>query len=345
MRPLDTPQASVDCATGSNTIAPCKISAVVPVYGSALAVPELVRRLMSVLAVSADDFEIVLVDDGNLEETNRILAGLYITYPQRLKYIQLMRNFGQHNAIMCGFQHATGDVIITIDDDLQHEPESIPKLLQSLIASNADLVYGVYEQKRHVGGRNLGSWLVNRFYRLIFRMPVTVTSFRAIRRELVDAILRYDLNFTYIDGLLAWNTQRIGMVTVPHHERVDGKSGYTFSKLLGLAMNVFTNFSLLPLQVVSLLGIAAAFGGIGLGFWYLIAALFSLIEIPGYASIIVAVLVLGGLQLLSLGIMGEYLGRLHMNVNRKPQFTIRRILPHTVSTIETSAKNSGSIGD
>jgi undecaprenyl-phosphate 4-deoxy-4-formamido-L-arabinose transferase len=213
-----------------------------------------------------------------------------------------------------------------MDDDLQHEPESIPRLLDQLNAANADLVYGVYDSKKHAGGRNLGSWLVNQFYRLVFRMPVTVTSFRAMRRELVQAILRYDLNFTYIDGLLAWNTRRIEMVTVPHHQRLDGRSGYTFSKLLALAMNVFTNFSLLPLQLVSFVGLLAATGGIGLGSWYLISAMLSQIAVPGYASTIVAVLVLGGLQLLSLGIIGEYIGRLHLNVNRKPQYTIRQVL-------------------
>ncbi len=302
-----------------------KISIVIPVYRSASVLPTLRNRIISALQ-KHEDFEIIFVDDSSPDASWDELVR-FSTGSNNITSIQLMRNFGQHNALMCGFQHAIGDVIVTIDDDLQHEPESIPRLLERLLETNADLVYGVYEQKHHAGGRNVGSWLVNQFYRLVFRMPVTVTSFRAMRRELVDAILRYDLNFTYIDGLLAWNTQRIEMVTVPHHERVDGKSGYTLSKLVGLAMNVFTNFSLLPLQAVSLLGIVAAVGGIALGFWYLIAAIFSLIEVPGYASIIVAVLVLGGLQLLSLGIMGEYLGRLHMNVNRKPQFTIRRRLP------------------
>jgi undecaprenyl-phosphate 4-deoxy-4-formamido-L-arabinose transferase len=268
--------------------------------------------------------QIVAVDDCGPGNGWSQICKLAETRP-RVIGIQLMRNFGQHNALMCGFQHASGDVIVTIDDDLQHEPESVLQLLNHLESTSADLVYGVYDEKKHAGGRNLGSWLVNRFYRLVFRMPVTVTSFRAISKQLVAAILRYDLNFTYIDGLLAWNTQRIEMVTVPHHTRVDGKSGYTIAKLVTLAMNVFTNFSLLPLQLVSFLGIAAALLGMTLGIWYLVAALFAKIQVPGYASIIVAVLVLGGLQLLSLGIIGEYLGRLHLNVNRKPQYTVRSV--------------------
>jgi undecaprenyl-phosphate 4-deoxy-4-formamido-L-arabinose transferase len=298
---------------------------VLPVYGDGRHLPVLVERLIAAFrAAMLGDPTIILVDDcgpGGAWSTICELA----ESSQCVTGIQLMRNSGQHNAIMCGFRHATGDVVITMDDDLQHEPESVPVLIEHLLTTNADLVYGVYNAKKHSGGRNLGSWVVNQFYRLVFRMPVTVTSFRGIRRELVESILRYDLNFTYIDGLLAWNTQRIEMVTVPHHARVDGRSGYTIGKLLTLALNVFTNFSLLPLQLVSCLGLLAAFGGLALGFFYLLAALLAEIQVPGYASIIIAVLVLGGLQLLSLGIIGEYLGRLHLNVNRKPQYTIRQI--------------------
>jgi len=295
------------------------------VYGGARHLFELVARIDTAFGKSQRELpQIVAVDDcgpGNGWTQICQLAKIRLG----VTGIQLMRNFGQHNALMCGFQHAEGDVIVTIDDDLQHEPESILRLLDHLESTSADLVYGVYDEKKHASGRNLGSWLVNRFYRLVFRMPVTVTSFRAIRRELVAAVLRYDLNFTYIDGLLAWNTQRIEMVMVPHHVRADGKSGYTLAKLVTLAMNVFTNFSLLPLQLVSFLGFAVAFLGLALGAWYLIAALFAKIQVPGYASIIVAVLILGGLQLLSLGIIGESLGRLHLNVNRKPQYTVRTV--------------------
>lgn len=272
--------------------------------------------------------QVIFVDDCGPGDAASVIKDIVASRENTIG-IELMRNYGQHNTVMCGFHHATGDVIVTVDDDLQHEPESVLKLIDALQNSSADLVYAIYDAKMHAGWRNLGSWLVNRFYQIVFRMPVTVTSFRAIRRELVEAILRYDLNFTYIDGLLAWNTQRIEMLTVPHHPRAEGKSSYTLGKLVSLAMNVFTNFSLLPLQLVSLIGILAAVGGLGLGTWYLFVALISKIDVPGYASTIVAVLVLGGLQLLSLGIMGEYLGRLHLNVNRKPQYSVRRVVSST----------------
>lgn len=299
-------------------------SVVIPVYGGGSQLTELISRLdFAFQSRGLLRPEVILVDDCGPGDAWALIDEIACCRPMT-QGIRLMRNFGQHNALMCGFHHATGDMIVTIDDDLQHEPESIPSLIKHLLSTKVDLVYGVYDSKKHAEGRNIGSWLVTRFYRLVFRMPVTATSFRAIRRELVNSILRYDLNFTYIDGLLAWNTQRIEMVTVPHHARRDGRSGYTLSKLLALAMNVFTNFSLLPLQLVSFLGLIAAAGGLAMGFYYLLAALFAKIEVPGYASLITAVLVLGGLQLLSLGIMGEYLGRLHLNVNRKPQYTVRQ---------------------
>ncbi len=302
------------------------ISIVIPVFGGGGNIRELLSRVDQLyLHRGMPTPEIVLIDDCGPQDSWDVLSECCHDRPNTIA-IRLMRNFGQHNALMCGFQHATGSIIVTMDDDLQHEPESIPRLVEHLEQTNADVVYGVYDSKKHTGGRNLGSWLVNQFYRIVFRMPVTVTSFRVIRMELVRSILKYNLNFTYIDGLLAWNTQRIEMVSVPHHERADGKSSYTFGKLFGLAMNVFTNFSLLPLQMVSFVGIVAATGGIGLAFWYLFGALFAQVGVPGYASTIVAVLVLGGLQLLSLGIIGEYVGRLHLNVNRKPQYAIRQVI-------------------
>jgi undecaprenyl-phosphate 4-deoxy-4-formamido-L-arabinose transferase len=191
------------------------------------------------------------------------------------------------------------------------------------------VVYGQYLEKKHQPWRNLGSLTVNKFYRLVFRSNVVVTSFRIIRKETLNAILSYDLNFTFVDGLLAWNTRRIGSVLVDHEPRQEGQSGYSLWKLLTLALNLFTNFSLLPLQVVSALGLFCAAGGTLVGFYYLIFFLLGHIEVPGYASTIVAILMLGGCQLLALGIMGEYLGRLHLNVNRKPQYTERQILgPH-----------------
>jgi polyisoprenyl-phosphate glycosyltransferase len=303
------------------------LSIVIPAYRSAAILPALVDRLLVVLNGLGVRYEIIFVEDDSPDEgaTWMTLCNLQRANPESIIRIQLMRNFGQHNALMCGFRQARGRIIITMDDDLQHPPEEVPKLLDALQRAEFDLIYGVYDAKKHHAGRNLGSALTNLFYRVIFRSAARVTSFRAIRRELVLSILSYDLNFTYIDGLLAWNTRRVGQIAVEHQPRAVGRSGYSVGKLVLLAFNLFTNFSLLPLQIVSACGFFAAAGGLLVSFYYLVQYLLSNVVVPGYASTIIAILVLGGIQLMALGVLGEYLGRLHLNVNRKPQYTVRNV--------------------
>jgi polyisoprenyl-phosphate glycosyltransferase len=313
------------------------ISIVVPVYRSQNVLPELCARLTKVLDGLGTEYEIVLVDDGSSDGSWDVLETLQKQYSKSVVAVQLMRNFGQHNALMCGFRHTQGQFVITMDDDLQNPPEEIPKLIKAIEDGGYDLVYGVPGRKQHAFGRNVGSRVVNAFFRIVFRLQVTTTSFRAIRRELLDSILSYNLNFTYIDGLLAWNSTRIGEVTVEHHARTSGRSGYSIAKLLTLALNLFANFSLLPLQFASIVGILASVAGLFVGGYYLTRALLNNIAVPGFASIIVAVMTLGGLQLLALGVIGEYIGRMHLNVNRKPQYTIR--------TIKRSEKSNVPMGD
>lgn len=302
------------------------LSVVIPVYRSAPTLGRLVERLQGVLDATGLDYEIIFVEDGSPDDSWKVLSELRQRSPERIVAIQLMRNYGQHNALMCGFRQSRGRLIVTMDDDLQNPPEEVPKLLKALEAGDYDLVYGQYGDKRHSGWRNLGSGVVNAFYRTVFRNGLTVTSFRVIRRPLMESIFPYNLNFTFVDGLLAWNTQRIGQVEVEHHPRAEGRSGYSLTRLTLLALNLFTNFSLLPLQMVSLLGLGTAIFGLAVAIYYVIQFFLSNIQVPGYASTIVAILVLGGVQLLALGIMGEYLGRLHLNVNRKPQYVMRQVL-------------------
>ncbi len=302
------------------------LSVVIPVYGAERTLEELVARLVTVLDELALHYEIVFIDDGSRDQSWSVLVALQKKYTDRIVAIQLMKNSGQHNAIMCGLRQTRGQYVLTMDDDLQHPPEEIPKMLQGLKQSGLDLVYGKYRSKQHSSHRNLGSSVVNTFYRVVFGNRVVVTSFRLMTRSLVQGICVYDLNFTFVDGLLAWNTDRIGAVEVEHNARQEGRSGYSFRKLLTLALNLFTNFSLMPLQLVSLLGLAASVAGFLGGAYYLIQYFFSKIMVPGYASVIVAILVLGGLQLLSLGVIGEYLGRVHLNINRRPQFRMRQVV-------------------
>jgi undecaprenyl-phosphate 4-deoxy-4-formamido-L-arabinose transferase len=300
------------------------LSVVIPVYNSEATLRELTARATRVLEAEGLSHELIFVDDGSADGSWEVLRSLRDEHPGRIVLAQLMRNYGQHNALMCGFRLARGEVVVTMDDDLQNPPEEIPKLLGALHGRGLDLVYGGYQSKRHSGWRNAGSLAVNAFYRAVFRNPVTVTSFRAVRASLLETILAYDLNYTFVDGLLAWNTTRIGQTPVAHHPRGAGRSGYDLRKLMVLSLNLFTNFSLVPLQVVSCCGFAVSASGFLLAFYYLIVALTTGIPVPGYASTIIAVLAIGGTQLLALGIIGEYLGRLHLNVNRKPQYRVRR---------------------
>lgn len=301
------------------------VSIVIPVYRSAPSVELLLRRVSVVMEAVTPNYEIVLVEDCSPDGTWQAIGKARVAHGDRVVAVQLMRNYGQHNALMCGLRIARGRVIVTMDDDLQNPPEEIPKLLARLREGDFDLVYGGSDARHHAGWRNLGAALVWSFYRRVFGGKITPTTFRAMRYELARSVLFYDLNFTYLDGLLAWCTTRIGEVTVEHHARLIGSSSYSMRKLLVLALNLYTNFSLLPLQLVSAVGLIAAIGGFGLGAYYVVQHFTSSIAVPGFASTIVAVLMLGGVQLLALGVIGEYLGRLHLNVNRKPQFIVRQV--------------------
>jgi undecaprenyl-phosphate 4-deoxy-4-formamido-L-arabinose transferase len=299
------------------------LSVVVPVYRSAATLGLLMQRLTLVLNAQGLRYEIVLVDDGSPDDSWACLETLHQQYGDVMRPIRLMRNYGQHNALMCGLRNSRGRYVVTMDDDLQNPPEEIPKLIDRIELTRADLVYGVPANRQHAQWRNVGSLMVKRFYQKVFRSSVNPTQFRIMERRLVESVQFYDLNFTYLDGLLAWCTQSIAEAEVDHATRQHGRSGYNMSKLLGLALNLYTNFSLIPLQVVSLMGVLASASGFAAALYFLAQRLLSNVAVPGYASTIGAVLILGGIQLLALGIMGEYLGRLHLNVNRKPQYLIR----------------------
>lgn len=302
------------------------LSVVIPVYRGAATLPALVERLVPVLEGLGSSWELVLVDDGSPDDSWKRMLELHRRHPDRVVAVRLMRNFGQHNALMCGLRRARGETVVTMDDDLQHPPEELPKLLAALRERELDLVYGAFEERRHRAWRNLGSSVMTTVFRWLFGVDFGFTSFRAMRRELVRSVFTYDLNFTFLDGLLAWNTDRIGAVPVRHDTRARGETGYSTAKLLLLSLNMLTNFSLAPLQLVAWLGVLAAGIGLALGSVFLVAALAGQVLVPGYASLIVAVLMLGGIQMLALGIIGEYLGRVHLNINRKPQFVEREVL-------------------
>lgn len=318
--PAHRPDAGLIVSQGMPELS---ISIVIPVYNSARTLDQLHARLTATLGALGQSYEIIFVDDGSRDDSWAGLEALRAIDPVHVVAVQLMRNYGQHNTLMCGLEMTRGSYIVTMDDDLQNPPEEIPKMLAHIERSGMDLVYGCPNDRKHAGWRNFGSAIVWHFYRTVFRNPVTPTPFRVMRHQLAKSVMFYDLNFTYLDGLLAWCTSRIGAIEVEHHARAEGRSNYSIRKLVVLALNLYTNFSLLPLQIVSGIGLLTACSGFLLGAYYLFQYLVSNILVPGFASTIIAVLILGGAQLLALGVIGEYLGRLHLNVNRKPQFVVR----------------------
>lgn len=305
------------------------LSVVIPVYNSESTLRELKERLDKVLhhLVGADRFEIVFINDGSKDSSWALLKEMAICNSHVIA-INLMRNFGQHNAIMCGLSNAKGEYVVTMDDDLQNPPEEIPKLFDE-INIGCDVVYGIYQEKNHPFFRNIGSECVQFIYRKTFNAKTKLTAFRIMRGELVSRILSYEKSFTFIDGLISWYTTRIGAVTVRHDSRKIGKSGYSIKMLLILALNLMTNFCIAPLQVATATGLLFALFGFVFGAFFVIKKAFWGIPVSGFTSLIVTVTVFSGVQLLTVGMLGEYIGRIHINVNNRPQYAIRELINAT----------------
>ena len=299
------------------------LSIVVPVYNGANSVGQLVTALEG-LEVSGG-LEIVLVVDGSPDNSLVVCRSLLDTCKVPLTVVDLARNFGEHNAVMAGLHHVRGRHVITMDDDLQNPPSEVLKLLGHAQTTGADVTYTYYRSKEHATWRNWGSQFTNWVADHLLDKPkgLYLSSFRCMSRFLVGQILAYAGPFAYIDGLILQVTQRIERVEVLHLPRAEGRSNYTMRRLVRLWMNMFVNFSVMPLRISTVTGMSlSVLGGI--------AAIFVVIEAAvmgstprGWGSIMAAVLLLSGVQLMILGIVGEYLGRLFLTANHKPQFVVR----------------------
>ena len=303
---------------------PIAYSIVVPVFNSEKTIEELCERIDSILPSFGGGYEIILVDDGSSDNSWFVLQKLHRKNP-RIKIIRLMKNFGQDNALLCGFQHALGDYIITLDDDLQNPPEEIPKLIAAIKGKSADVIFGVPREKKHSWIKNAGSYGHRRVLHMVFKHhpKIKVSSFRIIRREILNFIIQNKTPNPRLTYMLFEGTERIGSIEVEHHSREIGKTTYTMSKLIRLFLDAVLYYSTIPLKGVFWLGVSAILLSFFLGSYYLIQYWMRQITVEGWMTLVLLLLFFSGSIMFSLGIIGEYLLRIVQEVGRTPQFLIR----------------------
>ena len=299
-----------------------KFSVIIPVFNEEGNLEVLYDRLTKVMERMGEPYEIIFVDDGSAEGSLRILKDLH-QKDNNVKIISFTRNFGQHPAVMAGFDFVLGEVVITLDADLQNPPEEIPKLLEKL-DEGYEVVFGVPRKRKHSLFRRAGSsfakWVLAKL------LPVDVTNlsgFRALRANVVDQLKLLGEKSKFLDGLVCWMGFRIGTVEVEHHERQSGRTKYNLFKLINLWFDMVISFTDLPLKIATLGGSFLGTIGFLLALFYFIRYLLYGFSVPGFATIVVLITVFSGVQLLCLGMLGEYIGRMNKEVKNKPEYVVR----------------------
>ena len=303
-----------------------KTSVVVPVYNEEGNLPELLRRLTAVLGASENPYELVFVDDGSRDGSLGILKQAAAAEPGKVRVLELARNFGQHQAILAAFENVSGDVVVTLDADLQNPPEEIPKLLAK-IAEGYDVVGGVRQDRQDSFLRRVASALVNRVTVTITRMRITDFGcmLRAYSRDVIEEINRCDESSTFIPALAQSFARRPTEIPVAHAPRRHGESAYSLYRLIRLNFDLMTGFSLVPLQVFGLLGTLVAFGGFFFGLFLFIRRLIHGTEAEGVFTLFAILFTLLGIAMAGLGLVGEYVGRIYQQVRGRPRFRIRHV--------------------
>ncbi len=304
-----------------------EFSVVIPVYNSEKTVSKVVDRVECVLeGMTNEDYEIILVNDGSKDNSESVCKKL--ANRKSVKFLNFTKNFGQHHALIAGYRHSKGKFVIKVDDDLQIIPEEIPKLYQFLINNEHDVVFAKFKNKKHGGFRNFGSNVNNLMAHWLLEKPsnVTVSSFYIMTRYVVDGIVQYKNPYPYIAGLIFKITDNIGNTETLHAEREDGKSNYTLGKLLKLWFNGFTNFSVKPLRIMTVLGSVFAIIGFALSLILILRQIFTGTVQSGWTSTIAMIVFFGGIQLISMGLLGEYVGRIFISINNFPQYVIKEIV-------------------
>jgi len=301
-----------------------EFSIVVPVYNSARTLNTLFERLKKTLSKITENYEVILVDDGSEDCSWSILKGLH-NMDKRFKVFRFMKNFGQHQAMMCGFKYCRGALVITMDDDLQHPPEEIPKLISEINTHDSvDVVNGLPENRKHSAFKNVGSALMNVISKLVFsnQKNVHMSSFRIIRGNIVKEISKSRTRNPAIGHMLLAVTDKVRNIKVKHDKRGVGKSGYRLDKLIKLTFDNILNYSSIPLRLVSFIGFGSFIISFFLAILYLIQYLMGYIKEPGWTTLTLMILFFSGLILFSFGIVGEYLLRMIKEVNSHPQYVI-----------------------
>lgn len=299
------------------------ISVVIPVYNSEKTITDVAEGIIKVLS-SKYEFEIILVNDDSKDDSLETCKKICLQH-DFVKLVSLARNFGQHNALMAGFNHASGNYIICMDDDMQNPPEEITKLINVIENGNYDVVYAKYDELKESLPRRIGSKVNDFMANKLIDKPkdLYMTSFFILRSFVKDEIIKYKGSYSYIGGLVLRITKNIGTADIHHEKRKAGKSNYNIRKLLQLWVNGFTGFSVMPLRMATVAGGIFSVAS----FVYMICIIFRKLQYPnisvGWTSVMAAIMFFGGLQLCFIGIIGEYIGRIFLSINNKPQYVVK----------------------
>jgi glycosyltransferase involved in cell wall biosynthesis len=305
------------------------VSIVIPVFNSELSLGIVVAECHKVMIDQGYDYEILLVDDGSSELTWRTVNSLALSDPE-VTGLRLGRNFGQHSALLAGVRAARFEYTVTIDDDLQNPPNQIPLLLSALMSNTTDVVYGVPRETAHAGWRRLSSRWVRQILTKALGVPeaADLSSFRCFKTSLREGFAVNLGPGVSLDALLAWTTNKFTSVKVNHAERMHGDSNYSLKKLMRFALDTVTGYTTLPLRIVSVLGFATAGFGFLLMFFFVLLPFFQGITIQGFPFLASTIILFAGIQLITLGVVGEYLSRMHFRVMNKPEYFVIETVTH-----------------
>lgn len=302
------------------------LSFVIPLYYSEATIAPLVKAIEELKIEGGH--EIVLVNDGSRDGTAEVCHRLVAEARVPIIFVNHARNYGEHNAVLTGWRHARGHHIVNLDDDGQNPPDEAVRMWRHALAHGLDVVFGHYEVKQHSAWRNFGSWFTNRMTDWALDKPAGfyLSSFRCVSAFVAREVAKHDGPFPYIDGLLLQVTQRIGSLAVRHEARQAGQSGYTLRRLVRLWMSAWINFSVLPLRIATVLGLVLATGGLVGLLVVLWLRLTHQGPAFGWGSLMGALLVFSGTQLVMLGVIGEYVGRMFISINQRPQAVVREVV-------------------